>query len=288
VGGHRRDSWPPWHREYDAVYAAAGFPPSVVERATNLHHLLALIAAGTGATRLTFSTQPAPKRGQLRRPRRRQHPGRTPASRPSTERRRPLQRRGPRRRGRVQPPTRSSVGVPSNLALRPHPPAGGSPTGALFTLSRHFAAKRRRVRRETGSVMCAAHGASDETRLPSPRHGAGVRTVAPTAPQTRNRPLPLTTGARSTREALPGMSGLDPLSSSPTRSRARAASPVRAEAGVVVDRVRGERLGAASGRTARFSPTRCRNGPFPFVVRVKRRTMPLGPRGRTARKGGRT
>jgi len=51
-----RASWPPWHRKYDADFAAAGFQPRVVQRATSPQHLLALVAAGVGVTRLPMSS----------------------------------------------------------------------------------------------------------------------------------------------------------------------------------------------------------------------------------------
>jgi len=51
-----RASWPPWHRKYDADFAAAGFTPRVVQRATSPQHLLALVAAGVGVTRLPMSS----------------------------------------------------------------------------------------------------------------------------------------------------------------------------------------------------------------------------------------
>lgn len=50
-----RASWPPWHRKYDADFAAAGFQPRVVQRGTSPQHLLALVAAGSGVTRLPLS-----------------------------------------------------------------------------------------------------------------------------------------------------------------------------------------------------------------------------------------
>ena len=52
-----RASWPPWHRQYDADYAAAGYRPRVVARGTTPQHLLALVAAGVGVTRLTLSSR---------------------------------------------------------------------------------------------------------------------------------------------------------------------------------------------------------------------------------------
>ena len=48
-------------------------------------------------------------------------------------------------------------------------PASRTANGTPLPLSRDFAAKPRRVCRKTGSVMCAGHGASNETRLRSPR-----------------------------------------------------------------------------------------------------------------------
>ena len=52
-----RTSWPPWHRKYDADFAAAGFQPRVVQRGTSPQHLLALVAAGVGVTRLPLSSR---------------------------------------------------------------------------------------------------------------------------------------------------------------------------------------------------------------------------------------
>jgi DNA-binding transcriptional LysR family regulator len=50
-----RASWPPWHRKYDADFAAAGFVPRVVQRAAGVANLLGLVAAGVGVTRLARS-----------------------------------------------------------------------------------------------------------------------------------------------------------------------------------------------------------------------------------------
>ncbi|HEY3711854.1 MAG TPA: LysR family transcriptional regulator [Amycolatopsis sp.] len=50
-----RVSWEPWHRKYDADFAAAGFTPRVVQRATTVQGLLGLVAAGVGVTRLARS-----------------------------------------------------------------------------------------------------------------------------------------------------------------------------------------------------------------------------------------
>jgi DNA-binding transcriptional LysR family regulator len=50
-----RDSWPPWHRKYDADFRRAGFEPNVVQRAGSVQSLLALVAAGVGITRLARS-----------------------------------------------------------------------------------------------------------------------------------------------------------------------------------------------------------------------------------------
>jgi DNA-binding transcriptional LysR family regulator len=50
-----RDSWPPWHRKYDADFATAGFVPRVVQRAAGVANLLGLVAAGVGVTRLAHS-----------------------------------------------------------------------------------------------------------------------------------------------------------------------------------------------------------------------------------------
>lgn len=51
-----RSSWEPWHRSYDADFAAAGFTPRVVQRAATVQGLLGLVAAGVGVTRLTRSS----------------------------------------------------------------------------------------------------------------------------------------------------------------------------------------------------------------------------------------
>lgn len=50
-----RASWEPWHRKYDADFAAAGFTPRVVQRAATAQGLLGLVAAGVGVTRLARS-----------------------------------------------------------------------------------------------------------------------------------------------------------------------------------------------------------------------------------------
>jgi DNA-binding transcriptional LysR family regulator len=52
-----RSSWPPWHRKYDADFAAAGYRPRVVQRGTTPQALLALVAAGVGVTRLPLSSR---------------------------------------------------------------------------------------------------------------------------------------------------------------------------------------------------------------------------------------
>lgn len=52
-----RSSWPPWHRKYDADFAAAGYRPRVVQRGTTPQALLALVAAGIGVTRLPMSSR---------------------------------------------------------------------------------------------------------------------------------------------------------------------------------------------------------------------------------------
>lgn len=52
-----RSSWPPWHRQYDEVFRAAGFEPAVVQRASSVQNLLGLVAAGIGVTRLTESSK---------------------------------------------------------------------------------------------------------------------------------------------------------------------------------------------------------------------------------------
>ncbi len=51
-----RSTWEPWHRTYDAEFAAAGFRPDVVQRAETVQGLLGLVAAGVGVTRLTQSS----------------------------------------------------------------------------------------------------------------------------------------------------------------------------------------------------------------------------------------
>lgn len=50
-----RTSWPPWHRQYDADFAAAGYRPRIDRRSTTPQGLLALVAAGVGITRLAAS-----------------------------------------------------------------------------------------------------------------------------------------------------------------------------------------------------------------------------------------
>ncbi|MBF9130233.1 LysR family transcriptional regulator [Plantactinospora sp. S1510] len=52
-----RESWPPWHAKYDHDFAAAGFTPRVVQRATGVPNLLGLVAAGVGVTRLARSAR---------------------------------------------------------------------------------------------------------------------------------------------------------------------------------------------------------------------------------------
>ena len=52
-----RATWPPWHAKYDADFAAAGYPPRVVQRGTSPQNLLALVAAGVGVTRLPLSSR---------------------------------------------------------------------------------------------------------------------------------------------------------------------------------------------------------------------------------------
>lgn len=52
-----RSSWPPWHRQYDSDFAAAGYRPRVVQRSTSPQGLLALVAAGVGITRLAASSR---------------------------------------------------------------------------------------------------------------------------------------------------------------------------------------------------------------------------------------
>ncbi|GAA3748486.1 LysR family transcriptional regulator [Plantactinospora mayteni] len=50
-------SWPPWHRKYDRDFHRAGFEPDVVARATGVPHLLGLVAAGVGVSRLASSAR---------------------------------------------------------------------------------------------------------------------------------------------------------------------------------------------------------------------------------------
>lgn len=50
-----RESWPPWHEKYDRDFAAAGFTPRVVHRASGVSNMLGLVAAGVGVTRLARS-----------------------------------------------------------------------------------------------------------------------------------------------------------------------------------------------------------------------------------------
>jgi DNA-binding transcriptional LysR family regulator len=52
-----RASWPPWHRNYDADFARAGYRPRVVRRGDSPQNLLALVAAGVGVTRLPLSAR---------------------------------------------------------------------------------------------------------------------------------------------------------------------------------------------------------------------------------------
>lgn len=52
-----RDSWPPWHEQYDRAFAEAGFTPRVVQRAAGVASLLGLVAAGVGVTRLARSAR---------------------------------------------------------------------------------------------------------------------------------------------------------------------------------------------------------------------------------------
>jgi DNA-binding transcriptional LysR family regulator len=51
----QRASWPPWHRRYDADFAAAGYRPRIERRSTTPQGLLALVAADVGITRLAAS-----------------------------------------------------------------------------------------------------------------------------------------------------------------------------------------------------------------------------------------
>jgi DNA-binding transcriptional LysR family regulator len=52
-----RASWPPWHRQYDRDFAAAGYRPRIERRSTSPQGLLALVAAGVGITRLAASAR---------------------------------------------------------------------------------------------------------------------------------------------------------------------------------------------------------------------------------------
>jgi DNA-binding transcriptional LysR family regulator len=52
-----RTSWPPWHRQYDRDFAAAGYRPHIDQRSTTPQGLLALVAAGAGITRLAASAR---------------------------------------------------------------------------------------------------------------------------------------------------------------------------------------------------------------------------------------
>jgi DNA-binding transcriptional LysR family regulator len=52
-----RTSWPPWHRQYDRDFAAAGYRPHIDRRSTTPQGLLALVAAGAGITRLAASAR---------------------------------------------------------------------------------------------------------------------------------------------------------------------------------------------------------------------------------------
>jgi DNA-binding transcriptional LysR family regulator len=52
-----RTSWPPWHRQYDRDFAAAGYRPRIDRRSTSPQGLLALVAAGVGITRLAASAR---------------------------------------------------------------------------------------------------------------------------------------------------------------------------------------------------------------------------------------
>lgn len=52
-----RESWPPWHRRYDADFARAGYRPRIVKRGTSPQNLLALVAAGVGIARLPLSAR---------------------------------------------------------------------------------------------------------------------------------------------------------------------------------------------------------------------------------------
>ena len=52
-----RSSWPAWHRQYDADFAAAGYRPRIDGRSTTPQGLLALVAAGVGITRVAASAR---------------------------------------------------------------------------------------------------------------------------------------------------------------------------------------------------------------------------------------
>ena len=52
-----RTPWPPWHRQYDRDFAAAGYRPHIDQRSTTPQGLLALVATGAGITRLAASAR---------------------------------------------------------------------------------------------------------------------------------------------------------------------------------------------------------------------------------------
>ncbi|WP_116198665.1 LysR family transcriptional regulator [Amycolatopsis circi] len=60
-----RTSWDPWHRKYDADFAAAGFTPDVVQRTATVQGLLGLVAAGVGVTRLARSAHSLRRTGAV-------------------------------------------------------------------------------------------------------------------------------------------------------------------------------------------------------------------------------
>ena len=57
MGDDAASSWPPWHRQYDQDFAAAGYRPRIDRRSTTPQGLLALVAAGVGITRLAASAR---------------------------------------------------------------------------------------------------------------------------------------------------------------------------------------------------------------------------------------
>jgi DNA-binding transcriptional LysR family regulator len=56
-------SWPPWRREHERVFHAAGFEPNVVQQAGSVQILLGLVAAGVGVARLARTARTAQASG---------------------------------------------------------------------------------------------------------------------------------------------------------------------------------------------------------------------------------